>query len=109
MSKDGGTSRVAFALSVGVAASLVILTLGVFFAIATDKTELSAEAATLASAVLGGAVGALATYLGQSQKNGQEYQRGYRGGLTAGGEPEPFSDEEQADGKPWQIEDDFRP
>jgi hypothetical protein len=83
MSKHGGTSRVAFALAVGVAISLVILTAGVFFAIADEQSKLSAEASTLASAVLGGAVGALATYLGGTKSDEDEYERGYNDGLDA--------------------------
>ena len=92
MSKQHGTSRVAFALAVGVAISLVILAAGIFFAIADEQQELSAEASTLASAVLGGAVGALATYLGQGNRD--EKVR----------EPEPWSDDEQIDPPPPQDE-----
>lgn len=57
-------SSVAFALAVGVGVSLVLLAVGIVWAIADSQQELSAEASTLASAVLGGAIGALATYLG---------------------------------------------
>lgn len=64
-----GRSRVAYALAVGVAVSLVLLAAAILYAIADAQQELSAEASTLASAVLGGAVGALATYLGGGGKD----------------------------------------
>jgi hypothetical protein len=86
VSKHHGTSRVAFALAVGVAISLVVLAAGVFFAIADEQQQLSAEASTLASAVLGGAVGALATYLGQ----------GHRDDGPPHSEPPPWSDEDNS-------------
>lgn len=78
-------SSVAFALSVGVAVSLVLLAVGIVWAIADSQQELSAEASTLASAVLGGAVGALATYLGGSAPDEP----------TDPPEPPPWSDDEQ--------------
>ena len=62
-------SSVAYALAVGVAVSLVLLAVGIVWAIADKAQELSAEASTLASAVLGGAVGALATYLGGASED----------------------------------------
>jgi len=85
-----GHSRVAFALAIGVAVSLVILTIGILYAIVDDQQDLSTEASTLASAVLGGAVGALATYLGQGSADPADPA-----------EPLPYSDDDQMPAERW--------
>lgn len=58
--------RVAWSLSVGVALFIVLLGAAVLYSTVDDASEVTAEAAGLVSAVVGGVVGALAVYLGGS-------------------------------------------
>jgi hypothetical protein len=112
--KKRGQSHVALVLAIGVTISVVLLAATVLYATISDYQQLTPEVSNLVSAVLGGTVGALAVYLGQDRKHEDEESYPWLPGGELPGdnhdsEPEPFSDDEQIDGKPQQIEDDFRP